>query len=216
MIKAVLWDLDGTILDTTELILLSYRHAFATVISREIEDKESLSNFGEPLISVMTRYSPKHAEALMNAYRDHNHKHHDNYIEPFAGIIDALANIKRRGFKQAIVTSKTEWLSRRGLKLFELLGYFDEIVGFESTEEHKPLPAPALETIRRMKVLPSDVLFVGDSLADCLCAEKAGIKFVFVKWGPNPDALGEKIPDYSIDDPRDILYLLPEVGPRIR
>jgi len=215
MIKAVLWDLDGTILDTTELILLSYRHAFSSVLKREISDEEALANFGEPLRAVMTRYSTERAEELMDCYRDHNHEHHDNFVEPFPGILDALANIERRGFKQVIVTSKTEWLSRRGLELFGLTKFFEEVVGFESSEEHKPAPGPAIEALRRLKILPEEAVFVGDSSADFHCASAAGIPFAFALWGPNPEALGGEVPEFTLTDPRDILHVIPPKGPRI-
>ncbi|HHS50103.1 MAG TPA: HAD family hydrolase [candidate division Zixibacteria bacterium] len=212
MLRAVLWDLDGTILDTTELILSSYRHAFAKILRREISDDSALANFGEPLANVMSKYSIERAEELMQCYREHNHKHHDKQIRPFAGIHDALANLARRGYRQAVVTSKTEWLSLQGLKLFGLDGFFEEVVGFESTSEHKPSSAPALEALKRLGFAPEQSVFVGDSLADCLCAKSAKIPFLFAEWGPNPCALGDERADFYLKDPRDILHVLPEKG----
>lgn len=215
MIKAVLWDLDGTILDTTELILESYRYAFRKVLKAEIGDDEAIANFGRTLSDVMNSYSPEKAEALMQSYRDYNQKHHDKKIRPFPGILDALANVRRRGFEQTVVTSKTEWLSKRGLDLFELSIYIDEVIGFESTKLHKPAGEPAIEALKRLKIQPEEALFIGDSSADAGCAKDAGVAFVAALWGPNPDFAMNCEAWAKIEDPRDVLHLIPEKGPRI-
>ncbi len=215
MIKAVLWDLDGTILDTTELILGSYKFAFREVLQVEIGDEEAIANFGRTLSDVMNGYSEEKALELIESYRNYNHEKHDETIRPFPGIIDALANVQRRGFDQAVVTSKTEWLSRRGLGLFDLDGYIDEIVGYESTELHKPNGDPIEEALRRLKLAPEEAVFIGDSEADVSCSANAGVKFVTALWGPNPDFMRECKSWMKIEDPRDILHLIPEKGPRI-
>jgi len=215
MTKAVLWDLDGTILDTTELILESYRYAFSKILKREISETEAIANFGRTLADVMSGYSPEKAEVLIESYREYNHKNHDRSIRPFPGIIDALANVQRRGFKQAVVTSKTEWLSRKGLKLFDLEDYFDEIIGFESTELHKPDGAPVLEALKRLRVSPDEAIFIGDSAADAGCAQNADVRFVTVTWGPNSEFIENCNAWTRIEDPRDVLHIIPEKGPRI-
>lgn len=215
MIKAVLWDLDGTILDTTELILGSYKFAFKEILRVEIGDEEAISNFGRTLSDVMSGYSEDKAEQLIECYRDYNHRMHDDMIHPFPGIIDALANVKRRGFDQAVVTSKTEWLTKRGLELFDLKEYFDEIVGYESTELHKPESAPIEEALKRLKWDSDDAIFVGDSAADIGCADNAGVKFVAALWGPNTELMLSCESWKKIEDPRDILHIIPEKGPRI-
>jgi pyrophosphatase PpaX len=215
LIKAVLWDLDGTILDTTELIFGSYRYALKKILSIEVSDVEMLSNFGEPLINVMSKYSTDRMDDLIESYREFNLKYHDDFVAPFPGIVDVLANIARRGFKQAIVTSKTERLSRHGLNLFGLDGYFETIVGVESTDAHKPAPDPAIEGLKRLDVAPDEAIFIGDSRVDYLCAGGANVPFVFALWGPNPGAIDRNKADFAIEDPRDVLYIIPERGQRI-
>jgi len=215
MIKVVLWDLDGTILDTTDLILASYKHAFEKVFGRLIDDKEALANFGRTLKDVMFTYSKEKGEELIEAYRDFNHKRHDGMIRPYPGILDALANVKRRGFGQAVVTSKTEWLAKRGLELFGLQGHIDDIIGFESTNLHKPNPDPILEALKRLKIEPEEAIFVGDSAADEGCAKAAGVPFVSALWGPNPEFAAAADSWQKIVDPRDILHLIQKRGPRI-
>jgi len=215
MIKAVLWDLDGTVLDTTELIMGAYRYAFEKNRMGDISKDEALSNFGKPLIDVMPKFDADRADELIDSYLEYAEKKHDELVRPFPGIVDALANIARRGFEQAIVTSKTEQFSRHGLELFGLAGYFKTIIGVESTKAHKPAPAPALEGLNRLKVAPDEAIFIGDSQVDRLCAKAAGIPFVFALWGPNPKAVNRSDADYSIADPRDVLNIVPRKGPRI-
>ena len=210
MIRCVLWDNDGTILDTTELILESYIRAIEGVLGIEATAEEALAQFGKPLRDVMELYSVERAEELMDAYRDHNHEFHDEMIRPFPGILDALANVRRRGLAQGVVTSKTEWLTRQGLELFGLEGYIQELVGFESTEGHKPGPEPVLEALKRLDIDNGEALFIGDSEADAFCAQNAGVDFAFARWGPNPN-LAEELPArWIFDDPRDVLRVIPD------
>lgn len=216
MIDAVLWDLDGTILNTTRLILGSYRFAFERILGLEIEDEEALRNFGRPLAEVMREFSEDRCEELIDAYREFNHAEHDAAIVPYAGILDALANIKRRGLLQALVTSKTEWLAKKGLEIFELDGYFTTIVGLESTDKHKPKPEPVLKALERLDIPAERAIFVGDSIVDSLCAYGAGVRFAHARWGPIHDGNSDLRADWKIDDPRDILYLLPKKSETIR
>jgi len=213
-IKAVIWDLDGTILDTTELILGSYRYSFRKVLDRDIADEEALGNFGITLKDIMTGYSPEKAGELIEAYREYNHAHHDELVSVFPGILDALANIHRRGFPQAVVTSKTEWLTCHGLELFGLDGFIDTIVGFESTEIHKPNPEPLLEALKKLEIEADEAIFIGDSRADVECAISAEVAFVAAMWGPNPVFMAECHAWRRIEDPRDLLLILPRKGPK--
>jgi len=208
-IKAVFWDLDGTILNTTELILGSYRFAFKKILARELNSEEVLINFGRPLSEVMNEYSKEKANDLVDSYREYNIEKHDDLIVPFPGIYDAIANTYRRGFKQAIVTSKTEWLSDHGLKLFDLRQYFETIVGVEATEKHKPCPEPLIEAMRLLEVESSEAIYIGDSIFDAKCADGADVLFASAEWGPNSVAREKITPKWRLDDPRDILRVLP-------
>jgi pyrophosphatase PpaX len=214
-ITTVIWDLDGTILDTTDVIIASYKHAFKTVLEKDISDDDALSRFGRTLYDAMGEMCPERAEELINAYRDHNHEHHDDMISPFPGVLDALANVHRRGFLQFIVTSKTEWLSRHGLRLFDLEKYFDGVIGYESSKKHKPDPEPLLVALEKAKAKPDEAIYIGDSVADSECAANAGVPFVSALWGPNPKEMKKAKAVATIYDPRDILNIIHTRSPKI-
>jgi pyrophosphatase PpaX len=214
-ITTVIWDLDGTILDTTDVIFASYKYAFKKVLDKEVSDENVLAQFGKTLYDAMGEMCPERANELVDAYRDHNHAHHDEMITPFPGVADALANTHRRGFYQAIATSKTEWLSRHGLKLFDLEKYFNEVVGYESSKKHKPNPEPILTALEKLKAEPNEAIYIGDSVADAECADNAGVHFVAALWGPNPEEMKKAKAIAKIKDPRDILHIIPLRSPKI-
>jgi len=213
MIEALLWDLDGTILDTSDLIFNSYRFAFEKILKKNVSDDETLQHFGKPLEHVMISYSSDRSRELVEAYREYNLSNHDSSVHPFPGIRDTLSNLQRQRFRQVVVTSKTVQLASWGLELFDLKQYIETVIGLESTDMHKPSPEPALEALKWLRMQPNNVLFVGDSETDYKCAHSAGIAFIAAMWGPNPGRMSEIDADFKIEDPRDLLHIVPQRKP---
>lgn len=183
---AVLFDLDGTLIDSIELILGSMRHAFAKCQRPVPSDDEWLTGIGTPLPSMFRNYVTEeaHVAELITAYREHQLLHHDALVRCYDEVTEALSALAERGHPMAVVTSKSDALARRGLEHAGILRFFDSIVGFDSTARHKPHPEPVLTALERLGYGPFEAAFVGDSVHDIEAGNAAGVVTVAALWGP--------------------------------
>jgi pyrophosphatase PpaX len=181
--QAILFDLDGTLLDTRELILSSFRYATRVVLGEQLPDERLLPYIGIPLIYQMRRIAPEHADELMRVYREHNARVHDELIRYFEGTREALEELCDEGRRLAVVTSKRNEPAHRGLERFGLEDYFQLIIGSDDTDKHKPDPEPLLLAAARLSVPPAACVYVGDSPFDMQAARSAGITAVGALWG---------------------------------
>ncbi len=176
-IATVLCDLDGTILDTTELILASFRHAFASR-GEVVPDTLLLEHFGRPLAESFRRLRPGWSDdevrQMVGRYLDHNHQEHDGGVSLVPGADGALHTLRSLGYRLAIVTSKREAMADHGLTLFGLRALFEVLVHADSTALSKPDPAPVQYALRQMDVPPQRAVMVGDSPYDMMAAQRAG------------------------------------------
>ncbi|HEU4628381.1 MAG TPA: HAD-IA family hydrolase [Gemmatimonadaceae bacterium] len=182
---ALLFDLDGTLLDTMELILASARHAFAGR-ERAPTDAEWLAGVGTPLQAQLRAYALDEAdlEALTRRYRAHQVEHHDRLTRCFDDVPATLAVLQARGHPMAVVTSKATAIARRGLAFTGIERFFPVVIGADETMRHKPDPEPVRLALDRLGYAPSDALFVGDSTHDVLAGRAAGVRTVAACWGP--------------------------------
>jgi len=202
-LRAALFDFDGTLVDTTELIYQSMRHAAGEVLGREIPRKTLMANVGQPLPRQMELLDAKRAEELLESYRLHNEEHHDALIQEFPGIEESLARLRSAGEKITVVTSKRRPSVEMALKTFPGLGkVVDRFVTMEDTAEHKPHPAPLLKGLEFLgNVPPEEAAYVGDSPFDIAAAKAAGITSVAVSWGAfSEDTLRAAEPDHLVPD----------------
>ncbi|MDR2109012.1 MAG: HAD-IA family hydrolase [Coriobacteriales bacterium] len=181
--RAVLFDLDGTLLDTRDLILGSFKHAFAEVLGEAPPDDEMLDLVGIPLPDQMRHFSPQHADDLVAAFRKHTDEVHDRQVRSFAGVTEALTTLRAAGLRLAVVTSKRHALAWRGLKVFGLERFQEFLIGADDCPEHKPRPGALLLAAERMKLAPADCVYVGDSPYDMQAANSAQMLAVGALWG---------------------------------
>ena len=181
MIKAVLFDFDGTLIDTNELIFKSYRKAFKEVLNRDIDDEEILRLYGRPLYGSLMEYGEP-GEMLYKVYREFNETQHDNLAKPFDGVYEGVQKISDKGYKMGIVTSKRMHLVKRGLDLIGIAKFFDVIITPDDTQKGKPDPEPILLGCEKLGVLPEETIYVGDSVFDMQAAKAAGTQLCAVKY----------------------------------
>lgn len=214
MIKAILFDLDGTLLDTNDLILASFKEAFSKCLNLNLEDSEIAKHFGKPLQYTFSTYGDNEkVQEMINTYREYNDKNHDTNCKPFEGVHEVLKELKDKGIKIAIVTSKRKIMSERGMKISGIYDHFDAIVTPECTEKHKPNKEPALKACELLDVSPSDSIFVGDSTFDILCGNNAGCYTCAVKYTALPiDELEKVQPDFYISKFAELLSVIDEIN----
>jgi pyrophosphatase PpaX len=181
----ILFDLDGTLIDSIELILNSARFAFEKLGRECPSDEEWLAGVGIPLFTMFRRYARDEADcsALIAAYREYQLANHDRLTRCYDEVVDTVAEFRARGHEIGIVTSKSEALAIRGLAHVGLARYMDTIVGCDSSSRHKPDPEPVRIALHRLDVLPEDAIFVGDSVHDVLAGNAAGVHTVAALWG---------------------------------
>lgn len=197
----VLFDLDGTLIDTNELILRSFEHALEHHVPGQYTRADVLPHMGEPLWDQMERFVPGQSPELVKTYRKFNIEQHDNYVQAFPHVREVLQRLHGDGVKTAIVTSKMRLTAEMGWKLCGLTPYLDAFVTIEDTAEHKPHPAPVLKAIQLLGADPASTLMVGDSPYDIGAGKAAGVKTAAVKWSlRGEEGLRPHDPDYLVAD----------------
>lgn len=198
MIKAVLFDFDGTLMNTNDLIFESYGYAFRQVLGRDVTDEEIHNMYGKPLYSSLAKYGDKQDE-IYRVYREYNEKNHDRLVKFFDGAAEGVRILHENGYKLAVVTSKREVTLKRGIKLLGLEDCFDVLITPADTDKHKPDPTPVLVACERLGVKPGESVMVGDSVFDLQCGKGAGTKLAAVTYSTTFDALKEYHPEYVVD-----------------
>ncbi len=185
-LSAILFDLDGTLIDSIELICLSYEHAFAVHRKGAIPRERILAMMGIPLRTHLRLHASDESEvdAMVQTYREWNVAHHDELVRPFAGVHAALDRLTERKVAMAVVTSKSLPAARQGLAHCGLVEYFALVVGPEETRRHKPDPDPLLHACERLGVAPRMAAYVGDSVHDMVAARAGGLRAIAAGWGP--------------------------------
>lgn len=218
-IRAVLFDLDGTLIDTVGLILASMKHSTRQVLGEEIADGILMGQVGLPLDVQMRGFSEEHADELMQVYREHNWTVHDDLIAEYPDTEMVLHEVASRGLPMGIVTSKNRAVALRGIDLFDLGEYFDVVICADDVDRHKPDPHPIEHAARLLGMPIEETAYLGDSPFDIEAANAAGAVSIAVTWGVfDRGALLPLDPDYVLDEPADLLNLLEEsikrVGPK--
>jgi len=182
----VLFDLDGTLIDSIELILTSARYAFRKHNREAPSDAEWLTGVGIPLRTMFGRYSSDvgERESLIAAYREYQMPNHDRLVRAYDGVVDSIKDLRSRGHEIGVVTSKSEALALRGLACVGLARYMDTIVGCDSCTRHKPDPEPVRLALHRLASDPGDAVFIGDSVHDVIAGNAAGVTTMGALWGP--------------------------------
>jgi pyrophosphatase PpaX len=204
----VLFDLDGTVIDSGAIILASMRHAAETVVGGSWADHELMKTVGGPgLEAQMVALDPGRVDELVRVYREHNEPLHAT-LECCVGMDDALATLRDRGHRLGIVTAKRRLTVDLAFARLPIEQLFETVVGGDETEHHKPHPEPLLLALERLGASPADAAYVGDSPFDMQAAKAAGLYAIGVSWGRihTADKLADA--DVIVDDPQELLDLV--------
>ncbi len=181
--RCILFDLDGTLLDTVPFILESHQHAWTTHTGAPGDPARILATIGRPIEFAFDDADESLRAQMRESYLAHNVANNDTRIAVFLGVPGMLDALRRLGVRVGIVTSKRRAIMERCLRLFELEDRFEVLVAKEDTVRHKPFPEPLLLAMERLgEVDPMRVLYVGDTLHDLMCARNAGMPAAVVDW----------------------------------
>ncbi len=182
-IRAVLFDLDGTIIDTNELIIQSFFHALRGVVPEGFTREHIIPSMGQPLTMQLQQFSGQNDVAqLTQAYREYDHLRHDEMVSLFPGVAEVIPQLRNAGIRLGIVTTKMRATTIRALELLGISDYMETIITLDDVEHAKPHPEPVLKAIQALGTDPSETLMVGDSTVDMESAIAAGAIPVGVAW----------------------------------
>ena len=199
---ALLFDLDGTLIDSIELLLSAFRHTFRMHVGSTPPEAEWIATIGTPLVTQMRAYVTDEAllEQMIATYRAFQREHHDALLREFAGARETLLALHGRGHPVALVTSKVNELAQRALEFAGMSGAVDVVVGYDSCSRHKPDPEPVRVALEQLGAQAARAVFVGDSPHDIAAGNAAGVTTVAALWGPfSRETLERASPGYLIE-----------------
>ncbi|HEY4319984.1 MAG TPA: HAD-IA family hydrolase [Gemmatimonadales bacterium] len=208
---AVLFDLDGTLIDSVDLIVDSYRHVFAVHSIPALSRDEIMAGVGTPLRSVFNTMTsdPDEITAWIATYREYNLAHHDARVHAYDGVVAMIHAIHDAVIPLGLVTSKNHAGAVRGLTLVGIGDAMDVIIGADDVTHPKPHPEPVLAALAALGVSASRAVFIGDSHHDIHAGCAAHVTTVGVTWGPFDRAhLAAARPDHFCDTPAELLQLI--------
>jgi pyrophosphatase PpaX len=210
MISTVLFDLDGTIVDTNELIISSFLHVIDKHIKKPYTREQIIPYMGMTLKEQLQAFSEQEDVAhLVKEYRAFNNEHHDELVRQFPNVIEVIRTLHQKGIQLGVVTTKIQLTAIRSLELYGLRQYMDTIITIDDVEHPKPHPEPILTALGRLNADPGSTLMVGDSAADLMSAHAAGVRSAAVAWSlKGTKELQKYDPDYILNDMTDLYGLV--------
>ncbi len=210
-LRTFLFDLDGTLIDSIQLILDSFRHTLAAHGLPPRSDDQWLAGVGTPLTAQFAEWRDDAGtmEALIETYREYNLANHDRMVRGYPGVAEAVRAIRRTGRSTGLVTSKNRRGALRGLRLVGLEDAMDVRVCADDVVNPKPHPEPVEKAVRLLGADPTTTVYVGDSIHDLHSGRGAGVWTAAVLWGPfSRRQLEPAEPDFWLERPEELLSLL--------
>jgi pyrophosphatase PpaX len=204
----ILFDLDGTLIDTNNLILSSFMHTLETHCPGKYTEQDVLACMGEPLLDQMRRFDPSQAEEMVKTYHAYNVAKHDELVASFPHVREVLTQLHEAGVVLAVVSNKRRLVVDMGLKRMGLDHLMSAVVTVDDVKRGKPEPDMILFALDKLQATAEQALMVGDSRYDLMAAERAGVVAVGVAWSLHADELKRLAPAYFIDDMRQLLDIV--------
>lgn len=208
-ITTLLFDLDGTLLNTNELIIASFTDTLNHYCPGQFKREDIIPFLGPTLIDTFTSIDPERADEMVAHYREHNWRNHDLLVTQFDGVFETVQTLKRSGYKLAIVTTKKRNVVEKGLRLSKLDQFFEVVVTLDDVENAKPDPEPLLKALEQVDSTPEEAIMIGDNSHDILGGKNAGTKTAGVAWSlKGREFLDTFKPDYMLENMSDLLDIV--------
>ena len=211
MTKALLFDFDGTLLDTNELIIQTFMHVLNKRFPGQYEPSDCVKFIGPSLSETFTDIATNEVEELIKEYREWNHIHHDELVKEYEGVVETLEKLEEMGLRLVIVSTKRRETIARGLDIMGVAHLFEFIIGIDDVTHVKPDPEPILLAIKKLGVAKEDAIMIGDNSHDILGGKNAGVRTAGVAWAlKGRDFLQQFNPDYMLEHMSDLISIVKE------
>ncbi|MGG0655149.1 pyrophosphatase PpaX [Rummeliibacillus pycnus] len=208
-IKGLLFDFDGTLLDTNELIIQTFLHVLEPEFPGKYTREDMIPFIGPSLVESFSTIDPMRAKEWIRQYRQWNDIHHDELAKEFVGVKSTLQVLKKKGIRLAIVSTKRIDSLSKGLRLLGVEDLFEVVVSMDDVKHVKPDPEPILLALEKMNLEKEDVLMIGDNSHDILGGQNAGVRTAGVAWSMRGEAfLMQFKPDYMLHHMSDLLAIV--------
>lgn len=211
MKKYIVFDFDGTLLDTDQLIIDSWQAAFRRFKGEEADENLILSTFGETVSNTTKElFADEDPEEVLAVYRRYQTEHSNGAYKLYPGIAELLGGLKRRGYSLSIVTSRLRHTAMQYIGEMGIKDKFDVIITADDVIEHKPEPGPLLEALRQLGAKREETIMLGDTRFDIGCCINAGVDSILVCWGRRGGnvPLGGIEPMYRINKPEELFDII--------
>lgn len=205
MFKYVVFDVDGTMVDTEEAVVYAYQNVIFEKYGRYFTDEELLKGYGVPTPQSLANYGFTDIDAAIKDYYKYLEEGFKR-CSAFDGIVEVISSLKAKNIPIGIVTSRCKYEINIDTSLQDLISNFDSVVCSDDTAKHKPNPDPLLRAIEKMNANPSETIYIGDTIFDSMCAKSSGVKFALAVWGTNNAK--EISADYYFKKPAELLDLI--------
>ncbi|MEM2757479.1 MAG: HAD family hydrolase [Sulfolobales archaeon] len=213
MVKAVIFDLDGTLIDSNEAHAIAWAGAYKLVGYGDVpvdEIRKYLGARGDLITEMVLGKEAVKDYKRIRLFKDRIFLNllKDRFVTVFPEVYDTLQTLSNYGLKLAVATSTSIPLLIIMLEYFNIIDYFDALVAGEEVKRSKPYPDLYLEALRRVKTDPKDALVVGDTEYDVIPAKSICATAVYVKRSKNGIKLLDVRPDYVINDLTELTEII--------
>ncbi|PLT29020.1 pyrophosphatase PpaX [Peribacillus deserti] len=208
-ITTILFDLDGTLINTNDLIIASFVNTLNLYFPDKYKEEDVLPFMGPPLYESFYSVDQELAHEMVAKYREFNLANHDQLVKEFEGVYETVEALHHAGYKMAIVSTKLHDTVLRGLKVGRLDRFFDVIIGLDDVERAKPDPEPLQKALKILDSTPQEAIMVGDNHHDILGGKNAGTKTAGVSWtAKGRNYLDQFEPDYILEHMSELLAIV--------
>ncbi len=208
MIKYVLFDIDGTLADTEEIIVRSFKHIHEKFNKNTPSRDQIIKTFGEPLELTLKRDFKEDIDIVLEEYRNYHRDIFSENLKAHENAIEIVKTLYDKGYTLGVVTSRLRNTAVEILETFEIKKYFKAVVAVDDTENHKPHPEPLMKAIEKIKGEASSSIYIGDTKFDVECAKNARVKSVLVGWSHYAQDKDKIKPNFIINDFMELVNIL--------
>lgn len=204
--KQIVFDIDGTLIDTEHAVLYSFQETLKTLCGESVPIEKLNFALGITGEDALKKFPVEDISSALDLWNQNMCKYNET-VTVFSGILELLKALSESGYGMGIVTSRTREEYEKDFIPHKINQYFNTVICADDTAEHKPMPEPLLKYMKLAGANQNEILYVGDSKYDGICAKNAGVDFALAVWGSHTKSIQA---NYYLEKPLDLIKVLGE------